>query len=171
MLLNILHQFFFSQNIGEIRMRFCLCGTDHILRLNEDIKMGWELSTIIKVLYRMLCFCFEKCSIACSIPKLLLESYHTSDKQHWQRKDKITQCVFNYGGHHIPFNLERSNAPEFATQDSAADALRRLVQGSEAEAVNDSIYTPKPFREILATGHSDPPKTLLRLVCVCLHVF
>lgn len=119
----------------------------------------------------MLCFCFERCSIACSIPKLLLESYHTSDKQHWQRKDKITQCVFNYGGHHIPFNLERSNAPEFATQDSAADALRRLVQGSEAEAVNDSIYTPKPFREILATGHSDPPKTLLRLVCVCLHVF
>lgn len=82
-------------------------------------------------------------------PELLLGSYPTSDKQHWQRTDKITQCEagFNYAGHHIPFNLQRSDAPAFATQDSAADALRRLALGSEAEAVNDSIYTPEPFRE------------------------
>lgn len=47
----------FSQNIGKISMSFCLRGTASILRLNEDIKIGWELwnghsavSIMIKVL-------------------------------------------------------------------------------------------------------------------------
>jgi len=48
----------------------------------------------------------------------------------------------------------------------ALDALRRLTKGSEAEVVKGSIYTPKPFREIFATGHSFPPEIFLELVCL-----
>lgn len=69
-------------------------------------------------------------------------------------------------GYNVPFNLHWSAAPALATQNWALDALRWLARGSEAEVVKGSIYTPKPFREIFATGHSYPPETSLDFVSV-----